>query len=87
MSLAPRKVKIEIMGGLPGLETAFRETFTDAVTTRCWVNSTKNVLNKCPARLREAFKALLGKVMYADIFRMAETNLRRLRMIWAEMGN
>lgn len=60
--LDPRKVKIGIMDGLPGLETAFREAFTDAVTARCWVHSMKNALNKCSARLREAFKTLLGKV-------------------------
>ena len=64
--LDPHKVKIGIMDGLPGFETAFRETFTDAVTARCWVHSMKNALNKCPARLRDAFKTLLATVMYAE---------------------
>jgi putative transposase len=58
--LDPRKVKSWIMDGLPGLEAAFRESFTEAVTARCWVHSMKNALNKCPARLRDAFKTLLA---------------------------
>ena len=32
-------VRIGIMDGLPGLETAFKESFTNAVTARCWVHS------------------------------------------------
>lgn len=86
--LNPRKVKIGIMDGLPGLEAAFRETFTDAVTARCWVHSMKNALNKCPARLRDAFKTLLGRVMYAESrCKRHEINLRRLKTIWVAMGS
>ncbi len=36
-----RKIKIGIMDGLPGLETAFKETFTEAVTARCRVHAMK----------------------------------------------
>ena len=61
--LNPSKVRIGIMDGLPGLETAFKESFTNAVTARCWVHAMKNALNKCPTRLRTAFKALPSKVM------------------------
>jgi len=53
------------MDGLPGLEKVFREEFPNAVTQRCWVHSLKNALNKCPKRLREAFKLLADKIMYA----------------------
>jgi putative transposase len=77
--LNPRKVKIGIMDGLPGLEAAFRETFTDAVTARCWVHSMKNALNKCPARLRDAFKTLLGRVMYAESLQAARDQFKALK--------
>lgn len=77
--LDPRKVKIGIMDGLPGLEAAFRESFTDAVTARCWVHSMKNALNKCPARLRDAFKTLLGKVMYAESLQEARDQFKALK--------
>jgi putative transposase len=77
--LDPRKVKIGIMDGLPGLETAFRETFTDAVTARCWVHSMKNALNKCPARLRDPLKTLLGTVMYAESMQEARHQFKALK--------
>jgi putative transposase len=82
--LDPRKVKIGVMDGLPGLERAFKETFTEAVTARCWVHSTKNALNKCPARLRDAFKALLTTVMYADSLQEAKDQFKALKR---DMGN
>jgi putative transposase len=77
--LDPRGVKIGVMDGLPGLETAFKETFTEAVTGRCWVHSMKNALNKCPARLRDAFKALLTTVMYAESLQEAKDQFKALK--------
>jgi len=77
--LDPRKVKIGIMDGLPGLEAAFRESFTEAVTARCWVHSMKNALNKCPARLRDAFKTLLATVMYAGSLQEARDQFKALK--------
>ena len=59
------KVQIGIMDGLPGLENAFKEFFSNAVTARCWVHALKNTLTKTPARLRGAFKMLTDKIMYA----------------------
>ena len=64
--LDPAKIKIGIIDGLPGLERAFREAFPDAVTARCWVHAMRNAVAKVPARLRDAFKELALKVMYAD---------------------
>ena len=77
--LNPRDVKIGIMDGLPGLEGAFKEFFIGAVTARCWVHSTKNALNKSPARLRPAFKNLLTKVMYAESYQEAKGNFNILK--------
>ena len=81
--LDPRKVRIGIMDGLPGLEKAFRETFTEAVTARCWVHSMRNAMNKCPARLRDAFKAMLDTVMYADSLQEATAQFKALK---SDMG-
>lgn len=63
--LDPQAVQIGIMDGLPGLETAFKESFTKAVTGRCWVHSLKNAMAKTPERLRVAFKNLADRIMYA----------------------
>lgn len=59
-------VRIGVMDGLPGLENLFREEFTQAVTARCWVHALKNCLAKTPERLREGFKSLAHKIMYAS---------------------
>lgn len=63
--LDPHAVQIGVMDGLPGLETAFKDSFTRAVTGRCWVHSLRNAMAKTPERLRVAFKSLVGRVMYA----------------------
>ena len=59
-------VRLGVMDGLPGLESAFRESFPKAITGRCWVHALRNAVAKTPARLREPFKALAHKVMYAN---------------------
>jgi len=59
-------VRLGVMDGLPGLENAFRESFPKAATGRCWVHALRNALAKTPARLREPFKSLSHKVMYAS---------------------
>lgn len=75
----PQKIKIGIMDGLPGLEMAFKEKFQQAVTARCWVHASINALNKCPERLRDAFKALLTTVMYANSQQEAKDKFRALK--------
>jgi putative transposase len=59
-------VQIGVMDGLSGLEVAFKEAFKNSVTSRCWVHAKVNIMNKCPARLSDAFEGLLAQVMYAD---------------------
>lgn len=71
-------VRIGIMDGLPGLEKLFREEFPSAVTARCWLHAMRNALAKAPARLREAFKALGDKVMYAESEEVARTAFAQL---------
>lgn len=39
-------VQIGVMDGLPGLEKAFKETFTKSMTGRCWVHAKKKCYGK-----------------------------------------
>jgi putative transposase len=64
--LSADAVQIGVMDGLSGLENAFKETFTKAITGRCWVHSLRNAMAKVPERLREPFKKLAHQIMYAS---------------------
>lgn len=77
--LNPKQVRIGIMDGLPGLENAFKDSFTQSVTARCWVHALRNAMAKTPKRLFEAFKTLVHQVMYAgneNAARIAFDNLK-----------
>ena len=82
--LDPQAVQIGVMDGLPGLETAFKESFVRAVTARCLVHSLKNAMAKVPERLRPAFKKLAHAVMYASSEASARQAFRALKH---EMGH
>lgn len=77
-------VKLGIMDGLSGLESSFKEVFSNAKTQRCWVHSLRNALNKCPKRLQDSFKGLADKIMYAA---SKEDALKGLNNLRAAMGN
>lgn len=79
-------VKLGIMDGLPGLETAFKEAFVNATTQRCWVHSLRNAMNKCPKRLRLPFKKLADKIMYAASKEDAQRGFENLKVAMAEDG-
>lgn len=78
--LDPQAVQIGVMDGLPGLETAFKESFVKAVTARCRVHSLKNAMAKVPERLRPAFKKLAHAVMYASSEASARQAFRALKL-------
>ena len=59
-------VRIGVMDGLPGLESLFKEEFTNALTARCWAHSMRNACEKCPKRYREIFHKLANRIMYAS---------------------
>lgn len=82
--LDPQGVQIGVMDGLSGLESAFHEAFTQAVTARCWVHSLRNALAKTPKRLQEAFKLLAHKIMYAESETAAREAFKSLKL---SMGN
>lgn len=78
--LKTESIRIGVMDGLPGLETAFRESFPNAVTGRCWVHSLRNAIAKAPQRLREPFKRLARRVMYASSENAARVAFKELKM-------
>lgn len=63
--LDSRAVRVGVMDGLPGLEALFLEEFPNAITARCWSHSMRNAVEKTPKKLRELFKKLANRVMYA----------------------
>lgn len=71
--LSSKHVRLGIMDGLPGLEKVFKEEFPQAQTQRCWVHALRNAVAKTPTRLRDPFKILAHKVMYAT----SEDNARQ----------
>ncbi len=73
------RIRIGVMDGLPGLEKLFLEEFPSAVTQRCWLHAKRNAMAKAPARLRDAFRVLLEKVMYATSENSARVALDQLR--------
>lgn len=84
--LDPLKIRIGVMDGLPGLESVFKEEFPKAVTQRCWVHALKNAVNKCPKRLRDAFKMLAHQVMYASSQNAARQAFTELKEAMADDG-
>lgn len=78
------KVRIGVMDGLPGLENAFKEAFSQAVTGRCWVHALRNALAKVPTRLIDPFKNLAHGVMYAGNENAARVAFSALKQA---MGN
>lgn len=73
-------VHIGIMDGLAGLETAFKEFYTNAVTARCWVHALRNAMAKTPERLRDAFKLLADRVQYASSENAARSAFKELKL-------
>lgn len=73
-------VRIGVMDGLPGLETVFKESFSNAVTGRCWVHSLRNAMAKTPERLRAPFKLLAHRVMYASSENAARVAFKELKI-------
>jgi putative transposase len=72
-------VRVGIMDGLPGLESLFKEIFPNSVTARCWVHALSNACARSPERLREAFKKLAHRVMYASSENAARVAFNELK--------
>lgn len=63
--LNTQTVTLGIMDGLPGLETVFKEEFSQAKVQRCTVHVDRNVLAKVPRKLKKTVAADLRSIFYA----------------------
>jgi putative transposase len=63
--LNSQTVTLGIMDGLPGLETVFKEEFSQAKVQRCTVHVDRNVLAKVPRKLKKNVAADLRSIFYA----------------------
>jgi len=58
-------VTLGIMDGLTGLETVFKEEFSQAKVQRCMVHVDRNIIAKVPKKLKKAVAADLRSIFYA----------------------
>ncbi|NBV29041.1 IS256 family transposase [bacterium] len=65
-ALDSSKIQLGIMDGLPGLETVFKEEFPFAKIQRCQVHVARNVLSKCPAKIKKEVADEMRSVFYAS---------------------
>ena len=59
-------IELGIMDGLPGLASAFTESFPRARAARCWVHKARNVFPRVPRRYQAAFREDWDRVQYAE---------------------
>jgi len=64
--LNSKKVTVDVMDGLPGLEKVFKEEFPRAKVQRCQVHMARNVLAKVPKKLKEAVADDMLSIFYAS---------------------
>ncbi len=76
-------VKLGIIDGLPGLQTAFCEAFLNAKTARCWVHKARNVMPRVPRRYQKAFLTSWNAVAYASDAAAARTAFVALEQQWS----
>jgi len=76
-------VELGIMDGLAGLQVAFRESFCNARTARCWVHKARNVLPRVPRRYQTEFLTHWNAVAYADDGSAARSAFEALKARWS----
>lgn len=78
------KVQLGLMDGLPGLEKVFTEEFVNAEVQRCQVHLARNVLTKCPAKIKEAVADDLRSIFYASTKSKAMKFYKEFEDRWAK---
>ena len=63
--LSSQTVTLGIMDGLPGLESVFKEEFSQARVQRCIVHVDRNVIAKVPKKLKKEVAADVCSIFYA----------------------
>ena len=77
------KVELGIMDGLPGLEKVFLEEFKNSKVQRCQVHLARNVLAKCPHKIKQEVADDLRSIFYASSKKKAEGFYKVFENKWA----
>jgi putative transposase len=75
-------VTLGVMDGLPGLETVFKEEFSQAKVQRCQVHVARNVLAKAPKKLKKDVAEDMRSIFYAPSRKEAEKHFEAFREKW-----
>jgi len=78
------KVTLGIMDGLSGLESVFKEEFSQARVQRCQVHVARNILAKAPKKLKQAVADELRGIFYAPSKQAALEAFECFRSKWAK---
>lgn len=78
------KIELGIMDGLAGLEKVFNEEFPNAKVQRCQVHLARNVLAKCPHKIKQEVADDLRSIFYASSKKKAETFYSEFEKKWAK---
>lgn len=78
------KVDLGIMDGLSGLEKVFLEEFTNSKVQRCQVHLARNVLAKCPHKIKQEVADDLRSVFYASSKKKADVFYSDFKKKWAK---
>lgn len=82
--LDPSKVELGIMDGLAGLEKVFLEEFKNSRVQRCQVHLARNVLAKCPHKIKQAVADDLRSIFYASSKKKAESFYKEFERKWGK---
>jgi len=77
-------VTLGIMDGLTGLETTFKEEFSQAKVQRCTVHIDRNVLAKVPRKLKKTVAADLRSIFYAPSREKALEQFNTFKEKWSK---
>jgi len=80
--LDPSKVELGIMDGLLGLEKVFLEEFTNSRVQRCQVHLARNVLAKCPHKIKQEVADDLRSIFYASSKKKADAFYKVFEKKW-----
>lgn len=78
------KVELGIMDGLAGLEKVFLEEFKNSRVQRCQVHLARNVLAKCPHKIKQEVADDLRSIFYASSKKKAEGFYKVFEDKWAK---
>jgi putative transposase len=78
------KMELGIMDGLAGLETVFREEFKNAKVQRCQVHLARNVLAKCPHKIKGKVADDMRSIFYARTRKKADAFFKEFQTKWGK---